>query len=104
MNELQTAWQIAAGTLPSPQQFGNSWFWAIRISGVGCAWREGEGEYVWREPDLWLSPEMADRATGLPVLIDHPDGGTLNSATLCWCNGPRICQGRGTLGRSSNLG
>jgi colicin import membrane protein len=80
MNELQTASQIAAGTLPSPQQFGNSWYWNIRVSGTGAAWRESMNEYVWREPENWLSETMCERATGLPILVDHPEGGTLNSA------------------------
>lgn len=70
---------IADGTLPSPQQFGASWYWAIRISGTGAAWREGVGEFCWREPAVWLTPEMCIRATSLPVLVDHPEAGTLNS-------------------------
>jgi hypothetical protein len=79
INELQVAERIADGTLPSPQQFGASWYWAIRISGVGCAWRESMQEFCWREPAVWLSPEMCARATGLPVLVDHPSNGMLNS-------------------------
>jgi colicin import membrane protein len=79
INELQVAERIADGTLPSPQQFGASWYWAIRISGTGAAWRESENEFVWREPMIWLTPEMCRRATGLPILIDHPASGTLNS-------------------------
>jgi hypothetical protein len=79
INELQVAERIVDGTLPSPQQFGASWYWAIRISGVGCAWRASMNEYCWREPDMWLSPEMCARATGLRVLVDHPESGVLNS-------------------------
>ncbi len=79
INELQVAERIADGTLPSPQAFGNSTYWAIRISGVGCAWRESMNEFCWREPAIWLSPEMCARATGLPVLVDHPENGILNS-------------------------
>jgi colicin import membrane protein len=79
INERQVAERIADGTLPSPQQFGASWYWAIRISGVGAAWRESENEFCWREPAVWLTPEMCDRAGSLPVLIDHPEKGTLNS-------------------------
>jgi colicin import membrane protein len=78
-NELQIAERIADGTLPSPQQFGASWYWAIRISGVGCAWRESMNEFCWREPAVWLSPEMCARASSLPVLVDHPTNGVLNS-------------------------
>jgi colicin import membrane protein len=79
INELQIAERIADGTLPSPQQFGASWYWAIRISGVGCAWRESMNEFCWREPSVWLSPEMVARAASLPVLVDHPEKGMLNS-------------------------
>jgi hypothetical protein len=79
INELQVAERIADGTLSSPQQFGASWYWAIRISGVGCAWRESVNEFCWREPAVWLTPEMCMRATGLPVLVDHPERGVLNS-------------------------
>jgi hypothetical protein len=71
--------QIADGTLPSPQEFSGSWYWAIRISGTGCAWRDSVGEYCWREPSLWLSPQMCARAASLPVLVDHPPKGMLNS-------------------------
>jgi colicin import membrane protein len=77
INELQVAERIADGTLPSPQQFGASWYWAIRIS--GAAWRESENEFCWREPEIWLTAEMCSRAAALPVLIDHPASGTLNS-------------------------
>ena len=80
INELQIAEKIADGTLPSPQQFGASWYWAIRISGVGCAWRESMNEFCWREPEVWLSPEMCARATGIPVLVDHPKNGVLTSS------------------------
>ena len=79
INELVLAERIADGTLPSPQEFGASWYWAIRISGVGCAWRESMQEFCWREPSVWLTAEMCARATGLPVLIDHPERGVLNS-------------------------
>ena len=79
INELTLVERIADGTLASPQEFLGSWYWAIRISGVGCAWRESMQEYCWREPKIWLSPEMCARATGLPVLIDHPEKGVLNS-------------------------
>jgi hypothetical protein len=79
INELQVAERIADGTLPSPQQFGASWYWAIRISGVGAAWRESENEFCWREPTIWLTPEMCIRAASLPVLVDHPQTGVLNS-------------------------
>jgi colicin import membrane protein len=79
INELQVAKRIADGTLPSPQQFGASWYWAIRISGTGCAWRGSMNEFCWREPGIWLSPEMCTRAASMPVLVDHPEKSVLNS-------------------------
>jgi hypothetical protein len=79
MNERDIAQGIASGALSSPQHFGNSFWWAIRISGCGCAWRASMNEFCWREPSLWLSADMCARATGLPVLVDHPESGTLNS-------------------------
>jgi hypothetical protein len=77
--ELDIARALADGDLASPTQFGASWYWAIRISGTGCAWRESMQEFCWREPAVWLSPEMIARAAALPVLVDHPEKGTLNS-------------------------
>jgi colicin import membrane protein len=56
VNELQISEQIARGTLPSPQEF--------------CSMRE---------PSIWLSEEMQRRCLGLPVVMEHPEGGMLNS-------------------------
>ena len=79
MNEHLLAQQIADGTLPSPQRYSNSWFWLIRISGTGIAWRQSIGEFCLRERSIWLTPEMCARAVGLPVLMDHPVNGLLTS-------------------------
>lgn len=79
INELTVAQAMADGLLPSPAEFGASWYWSIRVSGVGCAWRESMQEFCWREPEIWLSREMCIRAIGLPVLIEHPEAGVLNS-------------------------
>jgi len=80
INELQVAERIADGSVPSPQEFGNSTYWAMRISGTGVAWRESVGEYCLREPTLWLSEEMQRRCLGLPVVMEHPAAGLLNSS------------------------
>ena len=80
MNELQLAMRIADGTLPSPQEFMNSWFWVMRISGTGVAYRKSLGEFCLRESDIWLSDEMQRRCLGLPVVMEHPSAGILNSA------------------------
>jgi hypothetical protein len=37
INELQLAERISIGDLPSPQEFMNSYYWALRISGTGVA-------------------------------------------------------------------
>jgi hypothetical protein len=79
ITDRTVAERIADGSLPSPQEFSGSWYWAIRISGTGCAWRESLGEYCWREPAIWLTSEMCARAASLPVLVDHPEKGMLNS-------------------------
>src|SRR4030088_2757047 len=80
INELVIATRIADGTLSSPQEFMNSYFWVLRISGTGVAWRASVGEYCMREPAMWLSEEMQRRCLGLPVVMEHPDAGILNSA------------------------
>ena len=78
--ELDIARQIASGELPSPQSFGASWYWAIRISGTGVAYRSAVDEYCLRERSVWLTPEMIQRCACLPVLFEHPHAGMLNSA------------------------
>ncbi len=83
INELQVAERIADGTLPSPQQFGASWYWAIRISGTGAAWRESEDEFCWRSRKIWLTPEMCARAAPLPVLVDHPEKRHAEQPRVC---------------------
>jgi hypothetical protein len=80
INELKIAERIADGTLSSPTEFMNSWYWALRISGTGVAWRASVGEFCLREPALWLGEEMQRRCLGLPVVIEHPEGGMLNSS------------------------
>ena len=80
INELQVAERIADGTLPSPTEFINSWYWMLRISGTGVAWRASVGEFCLRDPALWLSEEMQRRCLGLPVVMEHPAAGILNSA------------------------
>jgi hypothetical protein len=77
-HELDVARGIAAGSVPSPYPFAGSMFVAARASGVGCAWRAKHQEYVWREPDIWTSPEMLERLRGVPLLINHPESGVLD--------------------------
>jgi colicin import membrane protein len=77
LTELDLAQRLAEGALPSPQRIENSYLVALRVSGTGCAWREGHGEFAWREPAVWLSETMMRRVLGLPVVVEHPPSGDL---------------------------
>ena len=78
MTELELARAIAAGEAPSPSRFGSFDLWAIRITGTGRAERTSLNETVWRDPGTWLSAETLARCNGLPVVLEHPRGSTLN--------------------------
>lgn len=69
---------IRDGIYASPQKFGEFWFFDLRITGTGMAWREALGEYAHRDPDLWLSPEFLERCNGLAVIFEHPEKAGLN--------------------------
>jgi hypothetical protein len=78
--ELEIARGVADGSLPSPTEYLNSFYWSIRISGVGVIWRGAPiNEFAYRAPDIWLSDAMIARVPGLPVTAEHPPVGTLNS-------------------------
>lgn len=77
--ELDVARAIAAGTLTSPQPYGNSWYFAMRITGVGAAYRRSWDEYVWRDPSIYMNEEFLARCNGLPIILEHPDSDTLNT-------------------------
>ena len=70
--ELQIYEALARGDLPSPYPLGGSWAIVMRISGTGCAFRARLNEFAWRDPALWLTPEMCQRWLGAPVVIEHP--------------------------------
>ena len=77
--EFKVAELIREGILPSPQQYGNMHLLAIRITGTGLAYRSGIKEHVWRDPSIYLNPEFLQRCQGLTVIMDHPDGATLDT-------------------------
>jgi len=52
---------------------------AIRITGTGVAFRSSIGEFVYRDPSLYLNDEFLARCAGLAVILEHPEGATLNS-------------------------
>ncbi|HEX3666182.1 MAG TPA: DUF2213 domain-containing protein [Rhizomicrobium sp.] len=79
MTELDVARAIAAGTLTSPTEYFNASFFAMRISGTGAAYRAQYKEIAFRDPKIWLAPEMIDRVRGLPVIWVHPDAAMLDT-------------------------
>ena len=79
MNELDIAKAIASSKLPSPQIVGNAVLFAMRVTGTGAAYREKWGEYVYRNPENYLTDGFLERCNGLPVIFNHPDGDVLNS-------------------------
>jgi hypothetical protein len=81
-NELDVAKAVASGELPSPTAFGNSKYFKMRISGSGTAWRSKHREYVYRSAAIWCSPKMCERVRGLPVISEHPEGGTLDGRSF----------------------
>lgn len=78
-NEMQVARMISMGQLTSPQRFENMAIYAMRMSGTGVSYRSGVDEFVWRDPQIWLSAEMIERCAGVPLIWEHPNGSILNS-------------------------
>jgi hypothetical protein len=79
MDEAQTARAMAAGELTSPQHYGNSWLFNLRITGTGGSYRAAHDEYVWRDKSLYLNQGFLDRCNGLPVILEHPNKEMLNT-------------------------
>jgi hypothetical protein len=81
LDELGIARAMAAGELPSPQHYKNLLLVALRITGTGVAFRNANGrdEYCWRDPALFLNDEFLARCNGLPVVVEHPRSGLLDS-------------------------
>jgi len=82
MTETDVARAVEAGELASPSVFANSWYFRIRISGTGFAYRPRLKEYVWRDANLYLTPKFTERCLGLPVVIMHPDKEMLDGQEL----------------------
>lgn len=79
LDELGVAKAIRDGELTSPQRFGDCWLVALRITGTGASYRPEIDEFVWRDPALYLNDEFLQRCPGLPVILDHPKKGDLDS-------------------------
>jgi 8-oxo-dGTP pyrophosphatase MutT (NUDIX family) len=78
MDELGVARAIAAGELVSPQVYENMSLFALRITGTGVAFRSSIGEFVLRDPQHYLNQYFLDRCAGLQVILEHPEGATLD--------------------------
>lgn len=79
MDELGVAEAIAAGELVSPQRYMNVTLFAIRITGVGAAYRQALNEYVWRDPKFYLNDRFLKRCQGLAVVMSHPKKNALDT-------------------------
>jgi hypothetical protein len=79
MDETEVAEAMAAGELASPQRFANSWYFNIRITGTGAAYRTGLKEHVWRDPKFYTNEHFLKRCNGLFVILEHPPGLMLDS-------------------------
>ena len=79
MTETDVAKAIRDGELASPQKFANSWYFALRISGIGASYRHAHKEYVWRPESIYSTPEFLERCNGLPIVVEHPPGMMLNT-------------------------
>jgi len=95
--ELDVARLIRDGDLPSPQVFGNSMLFALRITGTGQVFRwaseeqrEKEpgklGEFAHRDASLYMNDEFLARCNGLPVVWQHPEKNKLDTASYAESN------------------
>lgn len=89
--EIAIAKLISEGVLTSPQPYANMWLVALRITGTGLAYRSSLGEFVWRDPVLYMNDEFLQRCNGLTVILDHPDESILDSEEFKKRNIGSIC-------------
>ncbi|MFO1115283.1 MAG: hypothetical protein U1E28_06350 [Beijerinckiaceae bacterium] len=61
-----------------PVAFFNSYLVPLRISGTMAAARPSLNEIAFRDPEIWR--DLVPACLGLPVIVDHPASGQLNSA------------------------
>lgn len=80
--ELDVCELMRDGLLPSPQQLGNSWYFALRITGSGMAYRSKLEESVFRDPAIFANERFAQRCNGLFVVWQHPEKNLLDSGTF----------------------
>lgn len=79
MNDLDLARAMRDGGVISPQRIGNMTLFAMRVTGVGVAYRASIKEYVWRDPQIYMRDDFCERCQGLPVILDHPNMNLMNT-------------------------
>lgn len=84
--ELDLCELMRDGLLPSPQQLGNSWYFALRITGSGMAYRSKLEEHVFRDPAIFANDRFAQRCNGLFVVWQHPEKNLLDSESFTQTN------------------
>ncbi len=80
--ELDVCELMRDGLLPSPQQLGNSWYFALRITGSGMSYRSKLDEHVFRDPAIFANDRFAQRCNGLFVVWQHPKKNILDSESF----------------------
>lgn len=83
--EMDVAKLIRDGDLPSPQVFGNSMLFALRVTGTGQAYRTKLDEFVHRDESICLSPEYLERCV-VPVVWLHPKTNKLDTQSYAESN------------------
>jgi len=95
--ELDVARLIRDGALPSPQVFGNSMLFALRITGTGQVFRWAKeedrkknpsnlGEFAHRDESIYMTDEFLARCNGLPVVWQHPEKDKLDTKSYAESN------------------
>jgi 8-oxo-dGTP pyrophosphatase MutT (NUDIX family) len=79
MDEMEISKSMAHEGLSSPQRVENATFYVMRATGTGFSHRPSLDEYVYRDPQIWLTPGLVERMSGIPVIWWHPPDATLNS-------------------------
>lgn len=79
MDELGVARAMRDDELHGPQDYENIVLFPLRITGTGVAFRHKWGEYVQRDPALYLNDDFLARCNGLPVIMEHPKTSVLNT-------------------------
>lgn len=83
--EIDVAKLIRDGLLPSPQVFGNSILFALRVTGTGQAYRTKLDEFVHRDESICLTPEYLERCY-VPVVWLHPKSNKLDTISYAESN------------------